>query len=181
MPSVEVTPTWWPTPRRIWLIMRTVVVLPLEPVTATIGMREGDPGQHLLVAEPAARMPVDDLDQLPDGVLAVAHDLGRDALRYRHHVAAHDQDAVIVSPDEALDHDHAAASLLDRPLEALADRGLVRKLQADTAPVIAVQRLGHDRETDPVSGGHGVVLGAHRLAAGDRQAGRGEQRGGQLL
>ena len=24
--------------------MRTVVVLPLEPVTATIGMREGDPG-----------------------------------------------------------------------------------------------------------------------------------------
>ena len=44
MPSVEVIPTLWPIPFMMWLIIRTVVVLPLEPVTEMIGMREGDPG-----------------------------------------------------------------------------------------------------------------------------------------
>src|SRR5207237_8729628 len=49
-----------------------------------------DPGQHLLVAEPAARIAVDDIDQLPDGVLAVGRDLRRDALAYRPPVHARD-------------------------------------------------------------------------------------------
>ena len=44
MPSVEVMPTLWPIPFMMWLIIRTVVVFPFEPVTETIGMRDGDPG-----------------------------------------------------------------------------------------------------------------------------------------
>ena len=44
MPSVEVMPTWRPTPFMMCAIIREVVVLPLVPVTATIGTREGAPG-----------------------------------------------------------------------------------------------------------------------------------------
>ena len=44
MPSVEVMPTLRPRPLKMWAIIRDVVVLPLVPVTATIGTREGAPG-----------------------------------------------------------------------------------------------------------------------------------------
>ena len=39
MPSVQVMPTRRPLPRRMWAMKRVVVVLPLTPVTATMGMR----------------------------------------------------------------------------------------------------------------------------------------------
>ena len=44
MPSVEVMPTWRPRPFMMCAIIRDVVVLPLVPVTATIGTRDGAPG-----------------------------------------------------------------------------------------------------------------------------------------
>src|SRR6188472_3826934 len=44
MPSVDVIPTRRPISLRMWAIIRTVVVLPLVPVTATIGIRAGVPG-----------------------------------------------------------------------------------------------------------------------------------------
>ena len=43
-PSVEVIPTLRPMPLKMWAIIREVVVLPLVPVTATIGIRLGEPG-----------------------------------------------------------------------------------------------------------------------------------------
>ena len=43
-PSVEVMPTLRPMPLKMWLIIREVVVFPLVPVTATIGIRDGAPG-----------------------------------------------------------------------------------------------------------------------------------------
>ena len=43
-PSVEVMPTLRPIPLKMWLIIREVVVFPLVPVTATIGMRDAAPG-----------------------------------------------------------------------------------------------------------------------------------------
>ena len=43
IPSVEVIPTRRPISLRMWAIIRTVVVLPFVPVTATIGMRAGVP------------------------------------------------------------------------------------------------------------------------------------------
>ena len=44
MPSVEVIPTRRPISLKTWAIIRTVVVLPFVPVTATIGIRAGAPG-----------------------------------------------------------------------------------------------------------------------------------------
>ena len=44
MPSVEVIPTRRPISLRMWAIIRTVVVLPFVPVTAMIGIRDGEPG-----------------------------------------------------------------------------------------------------------------------------------------
>src|SRR2546426_142826 len=44
MPSVEVIPTLWPIPFRMWAIIRTVVVFPFEPVTEMMGIRDGVPG-----------------------------------------------------------------------------------------------------------------------------------------
>ena len=44
MPSVDVMPTLRPMPRKMCAIIRVVVVLPLEPVTAMIGIRLGVPG-----------------------------------------------------------------------------------------------------------------------------------------
>ena len=44
IPSVLVTPTLRPIPFRMWAIIRAVVVLPLLPVTARIGIRDGEPG-----------------------------------------------------------------------------------------------------------------------------------------
>ena len=43
-PSVDVMPTLRPKPLKMWAIIRAVVVLPLVPVTATIGTREAAPG-----------------------------------------------------------------------------------------------------------------------------------------
>jgi len=43
MPSVEVIPTRRPMSLRMWLIIRTVVVLPFVPVTAMIGIRADEP------------------------------------------------------------------------------------------------------------------------------------------
>ncbi len=43
MPSVDVMPTCRPMPLKMCAIMRVVVVFPFEPVTATIGMRDGVP------------------------------------------------------------------------------------------------------------------------------------------
>ena len=43
MPSVQVMPTRRPVPRRMWAMKRVVVVLPLTPVTATMGMRPSSP------------------------------------------------------------------------------------------------------------------------------------------
>ncbi len=45
-PSVEVSPTWCPASLWMWASIRAVVVLPLVPVTAAIGIRLGVPGRE---------------------------------------------------------------------------------------------------------------------------------------
>jgi hypothetical protein len=45
-PSVEVIPTLRPNPLKMWAIIREVVVLPLVPVTAMIGTRDGGAGRE---------------------------------------------------------------------------------------------------------------------------------------
>ena len=57
MPSVQVMPTLRPVPRRMWAMKRVVVVLPLTPVTATIGIRPFSPSANSVstIASPTGR------------------------------------------------------------------------------------------------------------------------------
>src|SRR3989337_1139585 len=102
MPSVVVMPTRRPMSLRMWAIMRTVVVLPFVPGTATIGMRAGReeqvehrPGHVLRLAHGGMRVHAEagggvDLD---DGAALLAHgdgDVGHDEV-----------DAGHVEPDHA--------------------------------------------------------------------------------
>ena len=69
---------------------------------------EADLGQRGGVAVAAQRVGVDLLDQLADGVAAVAGDLRRIAARGRDQVAAHHQQAEVMAGDVALDDDFRA-------------------------------------------------------------------------
>ena len=57
MPSVLVMPTRAPVAASRWAIRRTVVVLPLVPVTATTGMRPSSPSPNMveMMASPTGR------------------------------------------------------------------------------------------------------------------------------
>ena len=75
----------------------------------------------------------------------------------------------------------SAAALLQCAREGTAHRTHRREVEPDPAPVIAVERLHHDREPDALRGLDGVVGGAHDPALGHRQPGRLEQLPGELL
>ena len=64
--------------------------------------------QHLLVADAAARILVDDVDELFDRVLAVADDVSGHALRRGDQLAVDDEQAMIEALDVAFDDDRAA-------------------------------------------------------------------------
>jgi hypothetical protein len=73
-----------------------------------LGLRvEHQPRQHLLVADAATRILVHDLDQLSDGVHAIAHHVPGRAARGRDQFAVHHQQAVVVALQVGL-NDHRA-------------------------------------------------------------------------
>ena len=74
------------------------------------------------MADAAARIRVGDLDELADGLLAVADDAGRDALGDRRDLAADHEAAVVVAGDVALDDEVAAPALAARAVEGGPDR-----------------------------------------------------------
>ena len=78
---------------------------------------ELEPREHLLVADAAPGVAIHLVDQLGDGLLAVADDVARHPLGDRDELAVDDEHAVVLAGDEALD-DHAAA-VLARDLERL--------------------------------------------------------------
>ena len=121
----------------------------------------------------AARIGIDDVDQLADRVLAVADDVGRLAARGGHDFAADHQHAVIVSRREFF-HQHVFAFLLRR-LESLDDLLSRRKIRGHAAALIAVLRL-HDHGHADVAGGFPGVFGARDGPAfGSGHADRAEQ------
>ena len=109
-----------------------------------------DPGQHLLVADAAARVGVGLVDQLAHGADAVADDVRRHPLGQGDHPPADDEDPVVLAGDERLDHDPAAPGLLLRGGERGADVVGVLQVEHHAAAVVAVQRLAHDGVADPV-------------------------------
>ena len=145
-----------------------------------LGLRvELEPRQHLLVADAAPRILVHDLDQLHDGVLAVADDVPRRAPRRRDQLAVDDQQAMIVAFEERLD-DHRAR-MLARDVEAVRDFRVRRQPDGDAAAVIAVVRLGDDRIADAIRGAHGLSVALHQLLPRHRQSERREDLVGLFL
>jgi hypothetical protein len=127
-----------------------------------------DAGQDLLVADAAARVAVDLLDQLRDRALAVADDVARHALGDGDHAAADDEDAVVEAGDVVLDDDGARVllGLLERGSDGLG--GL--EVDRDAAAMVGVERLDDDGVPEALGGGHGPFGGADDLLARDRQA-----------
>ena len=140
---------------------------------------ELEPRQHLLVADAAARVLVHDLDQLRDGVRAVADDVPRGAPRRGHQLAVHHQQAVIVALEEGLD-DHRAR-VLARHRETVGHLRVGAEADGDAAAVVAVVGLGDHREADALRGAHRLGLALHQLLLGHRQAEAGEDLVGLLL
>ena len=159
IPSVDVMPTWRPTPFMMCAIIRAVVVFPLVPVTATIGTRDGAPGREEQVDDrlgdvlrladrrvgvhPEPRSGVD----LADRAAGLAHRRGD--------VRADEVDAGDVEPDEpgrllgdldvvgvgvegAVDRDAAGRHVAgQREL----DLGLRRRHVVQAEPLVAHERL----------------------------------------
>ena len=119
--------------------------------TSSIGrLVDLDPGQDLLVADAPSRIRVGDVDELADGVLAVAGHAGRHALGDGRDLAADDQAAVVVARDVALDDDDARAALAEGARERGSDRLLGAQVEVDAPPVVAIERLEDAREADPL-------------------------------
>ena len=142
---------------------------------------EGDPREDLLVADAPPRVGVRDLDQLGDGLDAVADDVRRHPLGDGDHPAADDQEPVVAAHQVGLDDDPAAAGLALGDVEGFGDRRVVTQVEPDPAPVVAVGWLEHDREADPMGDLQRAVERPDGLGLRHRKPCRGQQLQGHLL
>ena len=133
------------------------------------------------MADAAARVGVLPVDQLADGVPAVAHDARRHALGDRGHPPADDQHAVIVAGHVRLDDDIAVTTLVPGWLEGLLHVVVRAQVEAHPAAVVAVERLDHDRIADALGSLDRTLGRAHHLRARHGQPGRAEQLVGEAL
>ena len=135
--------------------------------------------QHLFVAHAAARILIHDLDQLRDGVPAVADDMAGRAARCRDQFAVDHQQAMIVALQEGLD-DHRSR-MLARHGKALRHFFIRREPDGDAAAVIAVVGFGHDRKPDALRGADRLLFALHQFLLGHRQSERRQDLVGLLL
>jgi hypothetical protein len=145
------------------------------------GLVDLDLREDLLVADPTTRILVRDRGELGDGVPAVADHVRGHALGHGDHLPADDQHPIVVARHEALDHDAPAARLLQRALEPLPHVAVVPQLQSDAPSVVAVERLGDDRETEALGGVHRLVIAPNDLPARNRESRRGEETPSHVL
>ena len=124
---------------------------------------DADAGQRAGVAIATPRVGVDLLDQLLDGVLAVADDMGRVAPGRGDEPVADHEHAEVVSGQEFLDHHRAdlgGGAVGDLEVLACAD------VDGDTLALVAVLRLEHHGQPDLLGDRPGFLDAAHRLAPG---------------
>ena len=146
------------------------------------GLVELDPGQDLLVADAAARVLVRDVDELADGVLAVADDAGRDALGDRGDLAADHEAAVVVAGDVALDDEVAAAALgAGRRGTRLRTASSLRRSRWTPRPWLPSSGLTTHGKPIRFAASAACVLGLDDGALRDGQAGRVEEAVRQAL
>ena len=118
------------------------------------------------------RVGIDQIDQLPHGVRAIAEHLRRIASGGRHHAVAHHQQPVVAAGQEALDHhvaDLCRGAVGDLQVFAIHD------VDGDALALVAVLRLDDDRQADLQRDRPGFVHGRHRPAIGHRHAGGQQQ------
>ena len=140
---------------------------------------EADLGQRGGMTVGAARVAVDDVHQLANGVRAVADDQRRVASGGGDQLVANDQQAPVVAGQEFLDHDVVAE--LDGDAVGAADLFLGRQIDRNALALIAVLRLDDDRQADFLGGDPGIVLVLDRAAVGHGDAGGVQQLLGQFL
>ncbi len=140
---------------------------------------EADAGQRSCMATAAARIGVDNVDQLAHRVRAVADDQRRVAPGRCHQFVADDQQAKIVARHIALHQDVVAVRFGGGIGSAdLFARGDV---DGDALALVAVPGLDHDRQADFVGRGPGIVGAGDDASVRHRHAGGRQQRLGQLL
>jgi hypothetical protein len=128
----------------------------------------------------AARVGVDlQVDQLRDGVLAVAGDPGRLAARGGDELAAHDEQPVFAAGDATLHH-HLAAFLGGQAVGRL-DVVLLGQVERHAAAVVAVGGLDGHRAAHVLRRGPGRLGAVDDLALGHRHAAALQQRLGEVL
>ena len=152
-----------------------VEVEALRPQERLGRLVEGDPGEHLLVADAPSRIGVGGVHELADRVLPVAHDRRGDPFGDRREATADDEHAVVVAVDVRLDDDVARPALAQRARERGPDRLLGPEVEVHAPAVVSVERLDHAREAELLRGRDRLVFRAHHLGARDGQAGRVEE------
>ena len=133
------------------------------------------------MADSPARVLIGGLDQLANGVLAVADDGCRDSLGNGCDLATDHQAPVVVPGDVRLDHDLAGTAFPDCALEGRRDRLVRSQIEVDAPPVVTIERLDDAREAEPSGRRDGRLGGVDNVCAWHRQAGRIEQPVGQAL
>ena len=130
---------------------------PCVPQMHESGVVEPYGRQRLLVAFAAPRILVGNRHELAHGTRAVAGDRWRLAPARRDHAAADDENAVVIAHQHLLDDD--ARGLCLRALEGRPHLVARAHAHGDAFPLIAVERLDHDRRADLVVGRKGLLFG----------------------
>src|SRR5262249_13178003 len=127
-----------------------------------VGLGMGpEPRQPLLVPDAGARVLVDDVDELRDGVLAIADHVSRRAPRSCHQLAVHHEQPMVFTLEEALDHHRAR--VLARHVVAVRHLLLGGEADRDAAAVVAVVGLRHYRKADAPRSPHRLRLALYQV------------------
>ncbi len=119
---------------------------------------EFDASQYLFVADTAARIGIDDIDQLLDRELAVADHVTGHALGDRDQFVVDHQHAMVVTGNETFCQHVTRPALLARYIESLANFFVAVQVDADAAAMIGIERLDHNRITNALAGLDCLVL-----------------------
>ena len=133
------------------------------------------------MADAAPRVAVGDVDELADRVLAIPGDARGNSLGHRGELAADDQHAVVVAGDVRLDHDIARSALGEGVRKGRPDVVLRSEVEADTAPMIAVERLHDTGKSELARRRRGLVEVLDHLRPGHGHPGRVEKAVRQAL
>ncbi len=140
-----------------------------------------DARQHLLVAYPATRIGVGDLDELGDGVPPVADDMRWHPLDDGYDLVGDDQDAVVLAGDEGLDDNLPPTALSVRERESLAHRGLIGQIDHYAPAIGRIEGLDNDGIADGLGYRGRLVGGVDHGVAWNRESRLPQQARGQML